>query len=280
MQHEQRIKAFLSQHDPSSIMSITNFPNFSNASATGHVSKSLRLLLNSIDSPQCFSSMADLSSVIVDTGASVCISPHRSDFVTYNNSKMKIKDLSSSNQVAGEGILRWNLQDSLGNPVEIELMGYHIPTAKVRLLSPQVLLQTVGGSAVMKENKIKFNLDIGHQFSARFCSRSNLPLIPLAQNQQKNFWNEAFGYTANNIRKVNELRSVLANDNTNLSNSQKELLLWHQRLSHTSMHWVQILMRDRKWLPSQENESLHKGAYIKSGSHSRRQRFPHTKISC
>jgi len=266
MQQEQRITAFLSQHDPSSITSTTNFPTFSQASALGYVSKNLRLLLNSIDSPQCFSSMADLPSVIVDTGASVCISPHRSDFVTYHSSKMKIKDLSSSNQVAGEGILRWKLEDSLGNPVEIELIGYHIPTAGVRLLSPQVLLQTVGGSAVMKENKIKFNLDIGHQFSARLCSRSNLPLIPLAQAEQKNFWNEAFGYTANNISKVNELRSVLASDNTNLSHSQKELLLWHQRLSHTSLNWVQMLMRDRKWLPSQENESLHKGAFIKSKS--------------
>ena len=74
-----------------------------------------------------------LSSVIVDSGASVCISPHRSDFVTYNNSNMKIKDLSSSNTVAGEGIVRWNLEDSLGNPVEIEVLGYHIPTAEVRL---------------------------------------------------------------------------------------------------------------------------------------------------
>jgi hypothetical protein len=46
--------------------------------------------------------MAALSSVIVDSGASVCISPHRSEFVTYNESRMKIKDLSSSNQVAQE----------------------------------------------------------------------------------------------------------------------------------------------------------------------------------
>ena len=118
----------------------------------------------------------------------------------------------------------------------------------------------------MKENKIKFSLDNGHQFSAKFCSQSNLPLIPLAQNQQRNFWNKAFGYTVNNISTVNELRSILASDNTNLSSSQKELLLWHQRLSHTSLDWVQMLMRDRKWLPSHDEESLHKGAFIKTRS--------------
>ena len=269
LQREQQITAFLAQHDPSLIVSNTNLPFFPTATAAsekGYVSDNLRILLNSIDSPRCFSSMTVLSSVIVDTGASVCISPHRSDFVTYNSSTMRIKDLSSSNTVAGEGIVRWNLQDSLGNPVEIELIGYHIPTAEVRLLSPQVLLKTVGGSAVMKENKIKFSLDNGYQFSAKFCSRSNLPLIPLAQNQQRNFWNEAFGYTVNNISKINELRSILASDNTNLSSSQKELLLWHQRLSHTSLDWVQMLMRDRKWLPSHDEESLHKGAFIKTRS--------------
>ncbi len=52
---------------------------------------------------------------------------------------MKIKDLLSSNQVAGEGILRWLIQDTHGASVVIELMGYHIPNAEVRLLSPQVL---------------------------------------------------------------------------------------------------------------------------------------------
>ena len=58
-----------------------------------------------------------------------------------NNSNIKIKDLSSSNTVAGEGIVHWNLEDSLGNPVEIEVLGYHIPTDEVHLLSPQVLLK-------------------------------------------------------------------------------------------------------------------------------------------
>ena len=58
---------------------------------------------------------------------------------------MKIKDLLSSNQVAGEGILRWSIQDTHGASVVIELMGYHIPNAEVRLLSPQVLLSIFGG---------------------------------------------------------------------------------------------------------------------------------------
>jgi hypothetical protein len=63
---------------------------------------------------------------------------------------MKSKGLSSSNQVAGEGILCWSLQDVDGNMTYIELLGYHISNAEVRLHSLQVLLKTIGGHALQK----------------------------------------------------------------------------------------------------------------------------------
>ncbi len=58
--------------------------------------------------------------LIVDSGASVCISPLRSDFITYKPSQMKIKDLSSSNKVQGEGIIKWRVLDSSGQEISIE----------------------------------------------------------------------------------------------------------------------------------------------------------------
>jgi hypothetical protein len=97
-------------------------------------------LISSFKYPYCLFSKTVNSSVIIDSGASVCISPNQSDFITYKDSKMKIKDLSSSNKVAGEGILRCKLQDVNGDSVHVELLGYHIPNAEVRLLSPQVVL--------------------------------------------------------------------------------------------------------------------------------------------
>ncbi len=78
-------------------------------------------------------------------GASVCITPHRSDFITYQPSSIKIKDLSSTNRVKGEGKLRWKVEDSKGNIVALDLQGYHVKSAEVKLLSPQVLLATYGG---------------------------------------------------------------------------------------------------------------------------------------
>jgi hypothetical protein len=188
-------------------------------------------LISSTEYPQCFSSSTVASKVIVDTGALVWISPHKEDFATYVSSNMKIKDLSSTNKVAGEGIIKWDLQDENGYTVTVEAYGYHIPTAKVRLLSPHVLVKKDGGQATILARGIHIRLATNVTLFGRYCTHSNLPLIPMAHTKTHrfSFWNEAFGLIMNNSR---ELKNILDKDNTNLSASQKEVLLWHQQLSH------------------------------------------------
>jgi hypothetical protein len=230
-------------------------------------------LISSIEYPYCLSSTTIRSSIVIDSGASVCISPHKSDFITYKDSKMKIKDLSSLNQVAGEGIISWSLQDENGDSVQVELKGYHIPNAEVCPFSPQVLLKTIGGHALQTVDKINIALENGINLCTQFCPQSNLPMIPLGleNNSKSYFWNEAFGFSVENFHEINAVKSLLHQANTNLSASQKELLLWHQRLSHASVKWVQKLMHDRKRLPgTADNETaLHSGPFIPTnkGSH-------------
>jgi hypothetical protein len=69
------------------------------------------LLFSSFDKPMCLSLKTIRTSLIIDSGASVCITPFKTDFVSYKPSTMKIKDLSSSNQVTGEGIVKWSFRD-------------------------------------------------------------------------------------------------------------------------------------------------------------------------
>jgi hypothetical protein len=187
---------------------------------------------------------------------------------------MKIRYLSSSNSVAGEGIIRWSMQDEHGDLVNIELLGYHFPNADVRLLSPQVLLTTVGGFSTQTVHGVKVSLDNGINLSAAFCPRSNLLNIPLAHeaSSKQCFWTQAFGFLADSFQDLNLIHNVLRQTNTNLSQSQKELLLWHQRLSHASVKWIQALMRDRKWLPSsvsKNDPALHSGPFIQTRAGSR-----------
>ena len=211
------------------------------------ISPKLRaILFTSLDNPSCFSLKTIRAGLIIDSGASVCITPHRSDFLSYKPSKMKVKDLSASNQVKGEGIVRWTFRDADGAPVNVERLGYHMPTAEVRLLSPQVLLQTVGGYTHQTADRLDISLDNWVNVSATYCQQSNLPVIPLLHRQEMScFWSRAFGYSMANFDEINKIRPTLSQANTNLSSSQKEVLLWHQRLSHASTLWVQMLMRVR-----------------------------------
>jgi hypothetical protein len=242
------------EYDPSQIVDFLN--KFPETTSEGVITVPLTKQANisSVEYPFCFSSQANEGNVIIDSGASVCISPHRLDFITYNESKMKIKNLSSSNQVAGERIIQWSIKDHRRESVTVELLGYHIPKAEVRLLSPQVLLRTIGGQALQTTTNIEITLDNGIELCATFCPRSNLPILSLTTKfQEKNkFWDNAFGYTLSN---VSNMHSILSQVNTNLSSSQKELLLWHQCLLHALLSWIQILMRDRKLLKDKNNNA-------------------------
>jgi hypothetical protein len=61
--------------------------------------------------------------------------------------------------------------------------------------------------------------------------------------------------------------TILSSENQILSSSQKELLLWHKRLSHANLAWIQNLMQDCKWLnDSMMASSLHTGPFISSSS--------------
>jgi hypothetical protein len=177
---ERLVGEFLAKQDPRKIMDA--YRVFEPAEANeGVVTVPLtKALISSVEDPYCLSGRSMQTGVIIDSGASVCITPHRSDFINYKDSHMKIRDLSSSNSVAGEGIIRWSMQDEHGDLVHIELLGYHIPTAEVRLLSPQVLLKTIGGQSKQTVHGIKVSLDNGIKLKAEFCPRSNLPVIPLA----------------------------------------------------------------------------------------------------
>ncbi len=159
--------------------------------------------------------------------------------------------------------IRWRFQDTSGNTVSLNLPGYHIEGADVHLLSPQVLLGTFRGRLIQTTWKIDMMLNNKTNLEAHFCANCCLPILPLQQTNSvvNSFWTEAFSYTADSLLMSN---SILCASNTNLSASQKELLLWHQWLSHTSVYWIQILMQGQKWLmdKNDDNKALHSRPFI------------------
>ncbi len=118
-----------SEEDPSNIVKLINFlDDTTNIQLT---KQHAPLYFSLVDGATCYTSSTSDPPLIVDTGASVCISPVKSDFKTYHTSNMRIKDLSLSNSVAGEGLIHWNVMDINKKQVTLALPGFHIPTAEV-----------------------------------------------------------------------------------------------------------------------------------------------------
>ena len=181
-------------------------------------------------------------------------------------SKAKVKDLSKSNAVAGEGMIRWSVYDVDGKLVHLELPGYHISAAEVRLLSPHVLLELTGdGKYVQTKRGLALKLGNGVQISASYCPRSGLPILPLTKTSvnRRSYLTDAFAFSAADTSLSGATAELLSKSNVNVSPAQKETLLWHQRLLHASISWIQLLMRDRKWLRDYHSPSaLHQGPFI------------------
>jgi hypothetical protein len=181
--------------------------------------------------------------LIVDTGASVCISPSKSDFVpsSYRESNMKVKGLSSENRVAGEGCICWAVKDTSGKTKVIEVFGLHIPAAGVRLLSPQVLRKTHGIVGSIEDDGVLLFSTFGDvKLFAKLNDTSNLPILQMTDMPKtSSVWMDKFQAltmdgSSSSPSTLSAHLSVIDPNNRNLTPGEKELLLWHYRLSTTS----------------------------------------------
>jgi hypothetical protein len=55
-------------------------------------------------------------------------------------------------------MLRWPVQDKDGRVHDIEIQGYLVPQASVRLLSPQSMIKKFGGNGWFDEYKFVINI--------------------------------------------------------------------------------------------------------------------------
>jgi hypothetical protein len=139
--------------------------------------------------------------LIIDSGTSMCITPRKLDFFTYKPSMMKIKDSSSSNEVAGKGLLRWKVEDVARRVVNLDLPGYHKPDAEVSLQSPQVLLLVFSGHNTQTKRKVEVCLGNSLVLHAQLCPVSCIPLLPFVPGGRaltSFIWTHAFAYSTSN----------------------------------------------------------------------------------
>eukprot|EP00956_Cyclotella_meneghiniana_P034902 scaffold109269_cov39-Cyclotella_meneghiniana.AAC.2 len=218
--------------------------------------------------------LPDNCPIIFDSGASVNVTPFIEDFVpnTYRPCDISVKGLTSHEKFLGQGIIRWRVRDASGQLRVLDVPGYHFSSPNnsgVRLLSPQLLTQ--GGKGSFRSDD-GYNLDICLKdgFTLRGTidpNGTNLPQLPLASNSDAQQYSTVGVDTLDVPSSPSSYEfgfNVMGENNVNLTASQKELLLWHQRLSHVDINQVQSLLQSRSHLKASDDNdnALHSGPIL------------------
>ena len=195
--------------------------------------------------------------IVFDTGCSYSVTPFKDDFVDKLQTPKSWSMLGIKEQidVEAEGWIEWTIRDYEGQVAVIRTRAYYIPEANTRLYCPQ---------QYMDENRIQngpqiascsFNCDSlthtladGTELHFPFARGNNLPLMMLDKDVcEPDLSSQAVYTLTSSAREARDrLEDLLSNRNYNISNAQKELLLWHFRLGHAGMSWIQELMKSKK----------------------------------
>ena len=214
--------------------------------------------------------------LVWDTGASFGLTPFRGDFIDYTECSIPVNDIARTNMVIGMGTTLHKFMLD-GKPLYLPCLSYHLPTAEIRLFSPQTYHTIYGGHSVVQGDKVTKYIDMLQLEIEIARDKSNVPMVykcavtpsemeehgpyirsALPQYERKvdalGDWSANFGRWKMDCAAVEDeydhycgsvghsMPSVGIGDNQNLSSAQKELLLWHWKLG-IGMKRIQELMK-------------------------------------
>ena len=211
--------------------------------------------------------------IVLDTGASVSLTPFKDDFVSFTPCELEINGIGATSPVCGRGIVRWKIYDQHDFCTTIETEAMYMPEANIRLYSPQKhFIEKKSGSLFLNQNGVEIRFpQTNKKFSIPYHHQSNLPLMLLSDHKNDTALYSPSGSVSPQcqlsgilgIENMCLLRADIApedtNDkelldsvcderNVNLTGPQHELLAWHYRLGHVSMWTLQQLLRPKNWV--------------------------------
>ena len=180
-------------------------------------------------------SAQSMAEAIVDSGASMTVTPHRSDFVSYQPATGEVlKGLSAGCSIAGRGLVHWRLEVG-STTIDIKLKALHVPSADARLLCPQQLKREHKPRPKRIEiEDDRIDIEFAEAEGAIHSCPLNESLLPVVMVSTPNQLDVS-------MKGLNAC--VIQERNQNLSPSQKELLKWHWKLGHLGFKRVQNLMK-------------------------------------
>ena len=188
----------------------------------------------------------DRMPIVIDTGCSFSLTPNRDDFVGTLNETANgsMKGLTDSVNIEGIGWVEWTVRDIFNKVHIIRTQAYYVPKATIRLFSPQAWMQeNQSGQMRSTWDKTVLVFPEGDELEFPYQHHNNLPMmLPDIQGT-------CHGIGLINLKNEEGLSKafdILDDNNRNITKSEKEVLLWHNRLAHAGLAWILDLMRSRK----------------------------------
>ncbi len=184
----------------------------------------------------------DGAPIIFDSGASITITPYKSDFIGKVNTnpdaigETKVLGVNSHSLIKGVGRIRLLVHTDAGNRRYIETTAYYVPDARVRLLSTCRYMEEFRGQGsffVIDDTGCKFRFPQSQGGGEITFDVRGSNFIP-----RTTAYSQQYGKSGDTSKQT---FMVLDNSNLNLTSSQKELLKWHFCLGHLNMRWIQKL---------------------------------------
>jgi hypothetical protein len=117
---------------------------------------------------------------VIDTGASWSVTPHLSDFCSDLKSCdfEALHSLDADIAVHGVGTVEWTVQDIHGNVRKIQCESLYVPTAAVRLFSPQSYFrETQRGQLTATKDYLLLTLFDSFTLTFPWDHGSNMPFM-------------------------------------------------------------------------------------------------------
>ena len=184
--------------------------------------------------------------IVIDSGASASITPILADFVgdLERAPDTNLVGLNNKIRIAGVGTVEWSITDYFGVTRLIRTKAFYVPDATIRLFSPQAFFQENDGQGkcIIEGRKTTLGLPDGSVLEFPYNCGSNLPLMLLSPDAKVAGAHYSDAAFLSNPFQLQAHLSVTSPLNQNLTPSQKELLLIHQKLGHSHFQWCQRLV--------------------------------------
>ena len=114
--------------------------------------------------------------LVWDTGASFGLTPFRGDFIDYTECSIAVNDIARTNMVIGMGTTLHKFELD-GKPLYLPCLSYHLPSAEIRLFSPQTYHMIYGGHSVVQGDKVTKYIDMLKVEIGINKEQSNVPTV-------------------------------------------------------------------------------------------------------